>query len=232
MTILASLDLVGDGDDEDLVRNLERVFDVRFEPADLARVHTLGDLHDLIAAAVPVGAETDRWCLTSRSFYALRRALRSDEGEVKITPRTAIDELISSNGGDRLRRLEGSTALRMPAKEHTIVGGAGLFACLIGLGLALAEIALRQPWPDWSGLLVFGAGALLCSIDPGRLPASIRTVGDLSRAVADLNYGRLVRAGGRGDADLWPRFAALVAEIDDYDPARLAPTTTLFTPRR
>jgi len=45
-----SLNLVGDGDEIDILEDIEGVFDVRFSDDEAERCETLGDVHDVLTA--------------------------------------------------------------------------------------------------------------------------------------------------------------------------------------
>jgi len=69
-------------------------------------------------------------------------------------------------------------------------------------------------WTVWPALsMIFVLSVLLVSNDPGRFSKSDATLGGLSKSLTQRNYGKLVRLGGRYDADsAWHVLTKLITE--------------------
>ena len=79
-----AVSLISDGDEEDLVADVEQVFDVKFSIPELERCLTVGDLRDAVWRHMERRRTYENLrCMTAMAFYALRRALMADG-----TPRT------------------------------------------------------------------------------------------------------------------------------------------------
>lgn len=222
----SSLNLVGD---EDLERLLEDVFGLRFTDDELLSMVNVGAIHDVLERRIPSRPGS---CETSMAFYRLRRGLAGTAGEV-IRPSSPLPWSLTQRPKVELVSLAKTTGLRMPGWQFGLLGAAG---CLLGLiaavGLA-AALVMQLP------LLALGtAVGLIVTIfamfaDRGRLPRSLVTVGDLARATAPLNYGRLVREGGRSNsALLWVTLCEVVADVAELAPETIGRDTLIYPAKK
>ena len=73
-----SLNLVGDGDESDLIKDLEDIFAIKFAVAELAACRTAGDLNGILWRHLSRRAGSDNVrCMDAIAFYALRSVLVS-----------------------------------------------------------------------------------------------------------------------------------------------------------
>jgi hypothetical protein len=220
------LPLVGDGDEDDLVHEVESAFGIRFAPQDLEACHTVGDLYDLVLALVPNAERTGTACLTARAFFRLRRAIERAQPDRVITPATPLNDLTARSGTDAwLSRLQDRTGLRMPTLATGIAGG---LAAVAAVALSVAAIFAH----GWYGALVSlpVSLAMLAASSRwlARFPKGMRTVGDLARAIAALNIAAL--SDGKEPIRRSEIWAALQGVIqDDLSPVGpVQPTTRFF----
>ena len=218
--IYYDLGLVGDGDAHALIQEIECVFAVDFGD-DFATWWTIGDIEAGLLARLPPADRRGR-CATLMAFYTIRQAFRAGR-DVRPTARLA-----TLREGSRiaiLGALERDLGLRMPEVARSIVARVG--QVMIGGG-AMATFIIEgfagRPWP--SGILVI-VGAALIGLDRGSFGQ--RTIGDLAKDVALLNYGAFVaRDADRRAATLWRVLRHAIGRQTGRDPSRIARETALF----
>jgi acyl carrier protein len=216
-------------DTVELVLETEERFGIQIEDEEASRVRTMGDFHALVLRKLSV-APSQR-CLTAMAFYRLRRAMADAFGVNRrwVRPQRRLDDVLPRK---RRRRdwpiLSEATGLRMPQLQVPEVLPKTLFR--IGLltfvgGIVLAATRGVPVWATWScGAAAIALVALLVRPLATCPLGTCKTVGDLSRAVFDLNVGALARSAGEADgAEIWPSLVQLVSEqlgvrVSDINP--------------
>jgi hypothetical protein len=209
-----TLGLDDDLDGVEVVRELERVFDVKVSNEEAERIFTVGEFHDLLLSKLPPN-EADRRCATAMTFYRIRSALRRLGYGDELTPASDMRVLERGRTKTNLRKLEVESGLHMPGTVSTRIGRRVAFC---GFVVTLATVFSLQPGFA-SALLGIMIGLIMVVVtlkygDPGKLPANCSTLADLTRAAAAMNYGRLVKMGARHrDEDIWDN---LVEALSHY----------------
>lgn len=210
-----SLGLDDDMDGVEVVMELERVFDIKVRPAEVERISTVGEFHDLLLSKIPPN-ELDKKCATAMAYYRVRGALERLGYGNKLSPASDMRILERGRTKSTLRKLEESSGLYMPRAVPTYIG---CFSALSGFAMTLVLVFSLQPsvaaafLGTVAGLVV--AGVILKYGDPGKLPPHCRTLAGITRTVAAINYGRLVKLGARHrDEDIWEN---LVEALSDYE---------------
>ena len=218
-----NLMLVGD---EGAEEEIEAAFDVKFTEAELVSMSTVGDLHEALVARIPGGPGK---CDTSMAFYRLRRGLKSIGETEPLRPGTSMPPGLVERPRSSLAQLSRLTGLRMPP---VLVGPLGMGGCLVGLVALALSAVLSQQTPVGAVLLVMGAVGLMVissRLDPGRLPKEIRTIGDLARRTAPLNYGSLVALGARSSDELaWIVLTEVLADIAEVPASEIGRDTKVY----
>jgi hypothetical protein len=207
-----TLGLDDDLDGVEVVRNLERIFDVKVSNEEAKRIFTVGEFHDLLLSKLPP-KEADKKCATAMAFYRIRSALRRLGYGDKFTPASDMRILECGRTKSNLRKLEVESGLRLPG---TISTRLGRFAGLLGFVMTLIIVFSLQPGFASAFLgVIIGltlAGAILKYGDPGKLPLNSSTLAGIARTAAAMNYGRLVKMGARHrDEDIWENLAEALA---------------------
>lgn len=219
----ASLDLQGDEDLEDAI---EATFEVGFTNDELRGMVTVGAIHDVLCAKIP---ERPGACETSMSFYRLRRALRATGLEAPITPETTLPQSFHEQPAASLRRLSTMSGLRLPQADVGPLMYASWLTGLVAATLGASALVLKVPGTIWMAGAVAVITVGLAVLDPGRLPASIRTVGDLARRSVPLNYAALVREGARSDAEaIWVVLREAVAHVAEVPIEEIGRETRIY----
>ncbi|MGF6229462.1 hypothetical protein QFZ27_003417 [Inquilinus ginsengisoli] len=220
------LPLVGDGDDLDLIREVERAFGIRFADRDLESCQTIGDLHALILAAVPHAERTDATCLAAMAFFRLRWAIEAEHPGRIIQPATPLADLTGRFGADYwLGRLRRRTGQRMPTPA---LGATG---CALNLAAIAGSAACVVTW-GWLGLVpalpLLSASVAVSGRWLSALPKPTATVGDLARVVAALNVSALAdRDQPVRTREIWPALQAIIQDNLALT-APVQPTTRFF----
>lgn len=188
-TFLDTLGLAGDGDDIDLLREIEASFGVAFDD-EAGDWRTVGDLYWALVRRV--GTDEAGLCATSMAFYALRGALeRQGRTEPRARPTSRLATLARLPPRRQYALLARELGLKLPAPPSGRAGTLGLCLCLAAAPGAV--VALVQPalWP-WLAAGV-AAGVALLRLDPGAYGQL--TLGDLARETAARNNARFVAKG-------------------------------------
>lgn len=222
-----SLNLVGDGDEVDLLEAWEAAFGIMVGPEETAPWRTVGDAaRTFEALASPGGTDEDAWAI-QRAFYRIRDAIGAD----RIRPSTPLASL-----GEMpkllVRRIERESGLSMPPLPPTAIGQAAWLLCAAAVvGLLIGWVF--KIWLAIAASLVVAVLPLvwLVVFEPGAFPAGVVTVGDLARRAAPLNLGILRREGAGRGLGIWETVAAIAADVSCIDIDRIRPETLLFPPR-
>jgi hypothetical protein len=138
-----TLDLVGDGDDLDVIQDVERTFGIKLTDAEAERLLTVGHLHDLIELKRPSAGGGTPACLSQVAFYRLRRGITHMEIGDEIAPQTPIsvlEEIEPRSISVKWRRLAESSGLELPPLETPF----------------RPWVSERWRYFSWSGGIVYG----------------------------------------------------------------------------
>lgn len=218
-----TLGLAGDGDDTDLIQELEAAFGLTFGAAT-RDWFTVGDIYDAVVARRAT-AEAAGACATSMAFYRVRAALRRVADVCgAVTPQSRLADLTRMSPRTLERRLAAELGGKLSITTLAGPGAIGLIAAMVGVGAVF--VAFSEPaalW--WVGLAPLGA--LLVRLDPGRFEAV--TVGDVARDFALRNFARLADEGAdRRPAAVWRAVQALAADAVGMAPGEVGRETRLM----
>lgn len=213
------------GDELSFISDVEQIFAIDL-PSKVDWV-TLGDVLEQVDAHIRAHGDGDG-CATQMVFYRLRRALGlpasarpSDE-----LVRTAFEPMKA-----RLSEIEASIGLPMPEPDRQARYWIGLLLCLASLCSGALPVSALTKFTCF--VLTFASGAMLMRLDRGKLPRDWRTLGDLTRAIADRNRGALARQGARlRREEIWRIIQELAALESGIDPGRIGTGTTFFMEKR
>lgn len=187
-----TLDLVGDGDDVDIIMEVQSAFGVAIGDREAAGCLTVGDVHRLLTEKLGADYEKRSVCLSAVSFYRLRRALQEISGLRRIMPKTRLDHVIGARQfGPILKKLQEQTGLMMPYCELGPLASSVLL--LLAFTSPVAAIAFAPSMGYWTvswllGWLLIGP---LYNIADQFPPGDCPDVGSFAKRVAGLNYGLL-----------------------------------------
>jgi hypothetical protein len=219
-----SLNLVGDGDELDVIYDVERTFGFKFTKEEAENLRNVGDLYDLIESKA-TSADGTKGCLSQAAFYQIREALRANGLAGAVTPSTPLAEVADFSGRKgraKWRDLERRAGLTFPWLETAGERGAfslwwrrqlsspvrnwlsALLSAPIGFGLFFFFDNFLGIHPrtvlNWLlGALIavplaVAAIAYAWHLTFKTVPKRIVTVGDLAREAAGYSFAELVRA--------------------------------------
>jgi hypothetical protein len=203
------LNLVGDGDDVDVLYAIEEAFGVRISEAEALRCETVGQLFDIVSSKLNIPDVRHLRCPTALAFFRLRAALRRLGHVHRMRTKTDLRTIFRAHGAKRLHvSLSREAALKLPALElHP--------ASTTALALMMAcGVAFSLWFGSWLPLLGSAVLAVILGfVLPKTIPQRIASLGDFAADCAVWNYGRLSeQAGGARRGDVWKALTTIVRE--------------------
>jgi acyl carrier protein len=168
-------------DIEDVLKLVEKSFNIKFASKELFHIVTFGELCDHISNKLTVENSDD--CTTQQAFYKLRTSIVSVTNYSTITSDTLLEDIFPR--GDRLLKIEkieedlgfNLSILRPPHFISIIL----ISALLISLG------ALFFDWPTGLSGLLFSVVGLWIANKIGK-ELDLQTVGQLVKKIIRENY--------------------------------------------
>lgn len=177
----------------ELVMRIEEEFAITIEDEEASFIETVGQLHFCVLGKLGLTAPHD--CISSATFYQLRRALVSSSGSSRrsIRPSTPTELLLSSlNRRQQWRTLSDTTGAKLPALERPkwMITALRSAACLFAVSAFwLWLTAPFAPAILLTECLIFAGICKWSQLYAVQLPADCATVGGLSKTMLKLNYG-------------------------------------------
>jgi hypothetical protein len=223
--MLQSLDLVGDGDELEIVLAVEDAFAIKFTNDQLEYCLTAGDLNGAVWAHMSGRAGADNLrCMNAMAFNTLRRALVANGAPRNIRPADRL-EGFGMRPRELSRALRQETGLALGFGLGT-VGNAGAIALLAGAACVLLGIVWH--WLFAAAVLLFAAFAILVRLDSGSYEGC-ETVAEAAARIAASNFGALAAGGGRFDAaSVWQTLRETLAAYCDVHAEEIGPDTRLI----
>jgi hypothetical protein len=237
-----SLNLFGDGDDVDVLTDVENTFGIAITDREAETTLTVGQLYDLIQMKCANAGQT-RACLSQIAFYRLRRALISQHVQIEIRPGTPISvvrQIEGNSTGQKWKTLSHESNLTLPSLEAPN-RNAGLhrfsppqwtlavFGGMFGLGGAMLGLSKETLGFIFVGILTLGVvvGIAIHQVFKD-IPRRITTVGDLARESAGCSFSELSRTHpASSPADQWQALTAVLRSISGHQP-EITRNTTFF----
>ena len=198
-----SIGLVGDGDEVELVTELESVFNISISDNEAKQIVNLGDAFELICSKLPSDEGNQVKCMSSMAYHRLNRAL-SKSGRVNPKSRIEIPPSISPRSFQK--HLELQSGLRLE------------FLTRASIWFDALTLVYICAWPSVAFALFFDVlNIYLCVSVISMFHVLWRfaarwdnrkwmfegTLAELSMQATTANFGKLVAAGGSGAA---PKF--------------------------
>lgn len=213
-----------DGDDLDLIRDIEQSFGVAFgnEPANWS---TVGDIYHALLGRIPAADEAGK-CATSMAFYRTRAALKRITGTtLQLKPSTRLADFVSISQGRLSEQLSAELGVRRLPPTMTWWGViVGACACLIGAFGVVASITAHRLSPV---AFLLPVGVAIIVGDLRSLKST--TVGDLARVVARMNFQHFAQNGAdRRPQTIWDTLCALISDVSGIEPIRITAETRVL----
>ncbi|MEE8294115.1 MAG: hypothetical protein V3R64_00235 [Sphingomonadales bacterium] len=220
------LDLVGDGDDVEILLMVEEAFGIHIENNQTDAVITVGDLYDIIKRKLPNHPETEAICFSAYTFYRLRRAIKTITKRTDLGPNKRIEEILGKDSPSGFKKqIENLTGFNLPYLGGNALQRIGLlawFAFGVLNIMALTNLADVQITPNfyWLNitLIVFGWGLSSLGSEK-KLTKDYETLGTLAKKTANMNYGRIAHTKKDADKEgLWKALVALIRNSGEGNP--------------
>jgi acyl carrier protein len=205
----------------ELMLEVEDAFGFSIPVEEAAELSTMGKLYDYVLAHRFRGKQDA--CLTSMTFYALRRALMSvlqiPRESVRVS--TELSVIIPRRRRRTWRAIEKTTGFHLPflRRPRWFVRLATLAA--VGLGIAAPVLAGLKPFRGGvlAAIVVTGMFILLffCRLTEcfaTEFPPDISTVGQLAKGILARNYRPIVAESQKSatEAEVWEILQRIIAE--------------------
>ena len=215
-----SIGLGGDGDEIDILEDIEKSFKVRFEPSEAESACTVGDVYELLLEKIhlPIGDGVSHFCATHRAFNMVKQAISRHE-TVVIRPDTRFETLAQSTHDQMTRSLRKMYGLNLPSPAMSGIGCSVYLAALAAPAMLLAIYGISI----WLMVLFVVCLVMLPRFLPRRHSG---TVGELARNIVDYNYFYFVDQGAKIDADtIWQALEAICIDYRGASEKRITPMT-------
>jgi acyl carrier protein len=225
------------------VMAVEQEFEIVFDDADLERIRSVGEFHQLVLREIrtkhpPVNVERARRavCVSSRGFYHLRKALTQCGFATRkeIAPKTALESIIpKENRRVRWNELADVMKCVLPRLVRTKAVCWTFFACStllvlcpIGLGFMQSASAIEL----WLALSIPALCILSFELSQ---PLAVefqrwhQTVGNLTEWLVANNWRHFAEPDREWtDREVWDTICRLLVERQGLDPAQITPDAT------
>lgn len=232
---LNSLNLVGDGDEVDLVRDIERSFSITIEDHEAGPVMTVGELYDLVQRKRPGSTSPTTACFSQLAFHRLRRAMREMGLGDDIRPSTPLAELIAARSRGELQsrwaELGRRSGLQLPDLEAPETEALAVFDGRIGsLIIVFAVVAAFVAMGPWAIAAIAATVLAFAIVQHLRrtIPHRVVTVGQLCEETAGRSFGPLFdEKRSCHPKDVWFAVAWLCRDLSCF-PGVIDRDTTFF----
>jgi len=219
-----------DDDASQALSDLERSLGFRFQADELTTCRTVGDIFRVVARRLDgTGGEA---CASAIAFYRLRRALTPHAGGEKLRPSSVLAAFVPVSPKRLFKQIETETRLHLPPPTNSWLGRV---AFAVAATAFLGMIPVHMLYPGWTlfTILLIPVSIWTFSIDPGRYPGDCRTLGDLAKKTAQLNFGPLLEAGARPrQGDQWEVLTEILSGYGTLPKAAITPETLILPAKR
>ena len=223
-----TLGLDDDLDTFKVVSNLETSFGIRFTDAEGSAWRTVGDIYNTLRSRVSNSGKRAGRCATAMTFHRLRRAFSDLSIDTRLRPDTPVKGITSFTAKALSTQISARSGLRLPRPKVALCGTLGAWSILASfIGLVTTAVFVPHWWPV--PMLAAALGIILHRLDPGEVPPDCQTLGDLSRKVTGLNFGKLSDEGAElHDKDLWNALVEVLSEDTLLPKLEIRPETLLL----
>jgi hypothetical protein len=226
--MMNTLGLDDDLDTVEVVSSLEISFSIRFTDAEASAWLTVGDIYSTLRSRVSNSMKRAGRCATAMTFHRLRRALSDLSTDTRLRPDTPVKGITSLTTKALFKQISARSGLRLPRPKVALWGTLGAWSILASLiGLLTTAVFVPHWWAV--PMLAAALGIMLRRLDPGEVPPDCQTLGDLSRKVTGLNFGKLSNEGAElHDKDLWNALVEVLSEDTFLPKLEIGPETLLL----
>lgn len=224
-----TLGLWGDGDDIDLIVDIERSFGLAFPHDEILEWDTVGDIYNDLKSRLNTGHGRAVGCATATTFRRLRKCFFHFGNIQKISPRTRLSDLKVKSVRNFYRHLKEHAGLRSPMARLDWTGTLGIIFVVCGIVAFLALLALSKFTWLLPALVPVLSGIVMVRFGAWHFPEDCKTVGDLSKRIAAFNLRVLIGEDGVvRDSDLWTALLEILVEAGPLTKSEIRPETLLM----
>ena len=204
----------------ELIMTVEDTFGFSIPDEDAPNLNTMGNLHEYVLAhRFP---QDRKACLSSVTFYKIRRALMSvlklPRKDVRVS--TELSTIIHGHRRRVWRAIEQTTGLRLPQLRRPTWVTATAVLATIALAVAMPTLLSLPPFGGAVLVAILTAFVLGYSLVWLTAPLALQfqldctTVGQLATATLARNYRAIVEESAKvaSDAEVWNILCSIVAE--------------------
>lgn len=226
--MMNTLGLDDELDTVEVVSSLETSFSIQFTVAEVSAWRTVGDIYSTLRIRFSNSGKRAGRCATAMTFYRLRRALSDLSIDTRLRPETPVKGLTTLTTKALFKQISARAGLRLPRPRVALWGTLGAWSILASF-VGLASAAVFAPYLWLLPMLAAALGIMLLRLDPGDIPFDCQTLGDLSRKVTGLNFGKLSNEGAElQDKDLWNALVEVLSEDTFLPKLEIRPETLLL----
>lgn len=243
MAGLDTLGMVGDGDDLDILRDVEQMLGVSVSDHEAACAMTVGDLHRIVAGKLS-STSLATACFSQIAFHRLRKAATDLGVEPRLRPADDIRRLFADcrtrlEHRRRWAQLERSSGLTLPMLEPPSAKRSGNASprpprpivspfWLVGVSTLAFLVHLLGGWIAGGVVVCAVFGSVLLDWVRATVPTRIKTVGDLAEEAAGASF-RTLYAEKRSchPNDIWFAVVAVCRNVSLHR-GEIHPSTTFF----
>jgi acyl carrier protein len=178
-------------DVEDVLRLIERSYDIRFEGKELEHIRTFGELTDYIIAKIKLEEKTD--CTDQQAFYKLRSALGAskDVNGSRTSPETQLAHIFPvATRRKQIKEIEKQLGVDLKALRPRY-----WVTNFLMIVLLLSIVSIFMKWQLGLSGFLFSIGGLWISEKTAR-EFKDKTLGQLADRMTQLNYVKSRRHPG------------------------------------
>jgi hypothetical protein len=224
-----TLGLWGDGDDIDLIVDIEQSFGLAFPHDEILEWDTVGDIYNDLKSRLNTGNRRAAGCTTATSFRRLRKCLYDFGNFQRISPQTKLADVKVRSVRKLYRQLKARAGLRAPIARLGWMGTLGVIFILSGIAAFFALLALSKFTWLLPALVPVLPGIAMVRFGAWYFPADCKTVGDLSKRIAAFNF-RVLTAEDAAvrDSELWAALLEILIEAGPLTKSEIRPETLLM----
>ena len=207
---------LADLDDVELLMAVELAFGVQITNSEAEKCLAVGDLYNVLLKKFPEVGESSGRCLSTITYYRLKRAISSDLAARKPSPETPLSVL-----GGWLRRparwceIEAHTGLRLPELELGLIPAALTLAMFFSPILASIFV---DGWTAAGFLLLTALSIPFASLCARQLPRECLTLGQLAKVTSAKNYGTLAHEyQSHSEKAVWDTLVTIIRDFTGID---------------
>ena len=222
---LNSVGLVGDGDDVDLLKDFENIFEISISDDEAANMDTLGQAFEIICSKLPTNEEKETKCLSAMAYFRLNSAFA---GQKKTRPSVRLEKPRDLSPRDFQKHLETKSGLKLEflTRRSSFVE---ILLFMQSVTWIVAPILFSGLTAVFAGFLIVTASHVVWRVaerNDKRVWVFEGTIADLSRQASEANLGKLISLGGNwNEFDVWTSMTSIIHAHTGFPPDHMTPDT-------